>query len=112
IEIQAYADTIKAPAHPDIEHRVWRQWRPSTIITGASPSDPCWRPNRVWRPDPATTRMRIPPPVVERRPTPGILRLPIPPCIRIDPMPAIAIWPPPAVNYYRARLPAPAESFQ
>src|SRR5437016_10521649 len=82
------------------------------MIALGAPGNPGRPPNSIRSPDPAATIMQLPAAIMKRGPAPGIIRLPEPSGIGINPMAAITVGPPSSIDDHRARLPAPAESFQ
>src|SRR6267154_2064985 len=89
-----------------------RKWRPTAMLTLASPDNPRGSPHTVRHPNPPATRMQIPSAIMERRPAPGIIRLPEPSRIGPYPMARITIRTPCVIDYNHPRLPAPAHAFE
>ena len=70
IEADRNMDAVEAPPHAGNELRVRREGCPATMIAFTTPNNPGGTPNAVGRPDPATTRVQLPTPIMERSPAP------------------------------------------
>jgi hypothetical protein len=77
VERKAHAGAAISPTTM-IKHCQPGQWRPAARIARHSPAYPGGTPHAIGRPDPATTRVIFPAPVMERSPTPGIRGGPVP----------------------------------
>src|SRR5437868_1176311 len=112
VKIEADVHAVETPPKSHVEFSMRWQRRPAAMLTFVPPRHPRRPPLTVRQPDPATTVMQVPAPIMEWRPTPRIIRRPEPTRVGEDPMTAVAIGLPGMVDDHHPRLPTPADTLK